>query len=121
VYGEHRSAQAERLLARLRRVSRALTEVMRWLTPFPLRRSGSPKLSMVWASRVLPAYSPRGAVHAPRPATPVAGPFFDDRYCIAATVGSTYALAERSTADVHLFGSSAGRRLGCASSSRPGA
>lgn len=51
VHGEHCSPQAERLLARLRRVSRALSEVMRWVTLAFLRRSDSPKLSMAWTSR----------------------------------------------------------------------
>ena len=75
VHGEHRSPQAERLLARLRCVSRVLSGVMRWMTVVFLRGSSSPTLSMAPASRVLCASSPRGTVRAPRPATPVAGPF----------------------------------------------
>jgi len=74
VHGEHRSPQAERFLARLRYLSHAFSELMRWVTLAPLRPGGSRQLSMAGASRVSPARSARGAVRTPRPATQVAGP-----------------------------------------------
>jgi hypothetical protein len=76
IHGEHRSAQAERWLARLRGASRPLREVMRWLTVASLRPSAAPPLSMASASRVLCTRSPRVTVRVPRPATPVAGPLY---------------------------------------------
>src|SRR6516164_1874432 len=76
IHGEHRSAQAEQWLARLRGASRPLREVMRWLTVASLRRSASPPLSMASASRVLCTRSPRVTVRVPRPTTPVAGPLY---------------------------------------------
>src|SRR5215831_5168844 len=51
IHGEHRSPQVERLLARLSCVSRALRELMRWLSVASPRRSGSPAPSMASASR----------------------------------------------------------------------
>jgi hypothetical protein len=59
VHGEHRSPQVDRLLARLCRVSRALSELMRWLTVTPLRPTGWPALSLAPASRVLRQLRPR--------------------------------------------------------------
>ena len=74
VHGKHRSPQVERLRARLSCVSRVFSELSRWLTVTPPRRSGSPTLSM--APRVPFASSPQATVRAPRPATPVAGLLF---------------------------------------------
>lgn len=52
VHGCHRSRQAERLLGPLRWVSRGLGWAMRYAAESPVfRRSGSPKLSVAWASR----------------------------------------------------------------------
>jgi len=76
VHGNPISPQAERYLARLRCVSNALSELVRWLPVASRRRSVSPTLSTVSASRVLCASSPRTTVRAPRPASQVAGPFF---------------------------------------------
>ena len=74
VHGKHTSPQAERLLGRLHRVSRALSELMRWTTMATVHPCGSPQLSMVLASRVPPACLPLAAVRVPRPATTVGGP-----------------------------------------------
>lgn len=76
VHGQHRSPQVERLLARLRCVSRVFHRLVRWSTMTSPRRSGSTTLSLAWAFRVLFASSPRATVRAPRPATSVAGPLF---------------------------------------------
>lgn len=76
VHGQHRSPQVERLLARVRCVSRVFGKLGRGLTMTSPRCSGSTALSMAWAFRVLFASSPRATVRAPRPATSVAGPLF---------------------------------------------
>lgn len=76
VHGQHRSPQVERLLARLRCVSRAFGKLVRWLRRASPRRSGSTPLSMAWAFRMLFALSPRVTVRIAPPATSVAGSLF---------------------------------------------
>jgi|GEM_PF-1339355 len=63
VHGKHRSPQVESLRLRLRCLSRALSELMRWLTVAPLRRRASLALPMASVSRVLCISSPRHGTH----------------------------------------------------------
>ena len=53
VHGCHRSLQAERFLAPLQALSRALRSAVRWLKAPRLHDSGSPKLAMDWAAGML--------------------------------------------------------------------